>query len=86
VLVSTEVNVASQIAASKAGVVTSLAVDEIASALRSLLENPAQRAVLGARARALAERFDWRIVAPELTRTFSEVAQRGRSAGPSTWR
>jgi glycosyltransferase involved in cell wall biosynthesis len=78
VLVSTEVNVASQIAAAHAGVVTSLSVDEIAAALRSLLDSPDRRSVLRSRARTFAQQFDWSIVAPELVRTFRQVAERVR--------
>jgi glycosyltransferase involved in cell wall biosynthesis len=78
VLVSTEVNLARQVKAADAGVVTSLSIDEIAAALRSLLESPEQRALLRSRGRAFAKRFDWSIVAPELVSRYREVADRRR--------
>lgn len=78
VLVSTEVNLARQITAAEAGVVTSLSVDEIAAALRALLEDAERRALLGSRGRAFAHRFDWSIVAPELVRAYRGVTERKR--------
>jgi glycosyltransferase involved in cell wall biosynthesis len=84
VLVSTEVNLAPQIAAADAGLVTGLSVDEIGAALHSLLENSEQRELLAARGRDFARRFDWSIVAPELVRVFVDVANRGRTSSGHT--
>jgi glycosyltransferase involved in cell wall biosynthesis len=86
VLVSTEVNLARQITAADAGVVTTLSVDDIATALRSLLDSPARRALMGSRGRAFAQRFDWQIIAPELVRMFHEVAEEERADQPRSQR
>lgn len=75
VLISSEVNLASQVRGAAAGVVTSLDVDDIATALRSLLTEPAQRAELSAAGRRFAQRFDWSIIAPALVRAYTRVAQ-----------
>jgi len=76
VLVSTEVNLAAQIGAAGAGVVTGLAVEDIAVALGSLLDDSHRRAELGSSGRAFARRFDWSIVAPQLVEVFREMAKR----------
>lgn len=86
VLVSTEVNLARQITAADAGVVTTLSVDDIATALRSLLDSPARRALMGSRGRAFAQRFDWQFIAPELVRMFHEVAEEERADQPRSQR
>ena len=81
VLVSTEVNLAGQIRRAEAGLVTALSVDQIADGLRSLLENRRQRSILGERARLFAKGFDWSLVAPQLVRAFTEIAQRRVPSG-----
>jgi glycosyltransferase involved in cell wall biosynthesis len=79
VLVSTEVNLAVQISAAGAGVVTGLAVEEIAADIGSLLDDPQRRAALSASGQAFAQRFDWSIVAPQLIEVFQDVAARQRT-------
>lgn len=83
VLVSTEVNVARQIARADAGLVTDLSTEAIASSLRGLLSSPERRSYLSARGRQLAQTFAWSVVAPELVRTYQRVAAdaRERRAG-----
>jgi glycosyltransferase involved in cell wall biosynthesis len=73
VLVSTEVNLARQIRAAGAGIVTSLSVDEISLEIGRLLSDDARRRDLGATARAFARQFDWAVVAPQLVDMFREV-------------
>jgi glycosyltransferase involved in cell wall biosynthesis len=80
VLVSTEVNIAGQLAAAGAGVVTSLSVAEIAGALSALLDDRERRATLTVRGRSFVERFDWSVVAPELLSMFREIASAARGA------
>lgn len=75
VVVSTEVNLAPQIRAADAGVVVSLSVEEIAGALRGLLDDPVRRAALGSRGKVFARRFDWGVVAPQLVEAYYEVLE-----------
>jgi glycosyltransferase involved in cell wall biosynthesis len=76
VIVSTEVNLASQIEAADAGIVTPLDIPAISQHLQSLLAQPQRRELLGQRGAAFARRFDWSIVAPELVSAFEDVASR----------
>lgn len=78
VLVSTEVNLAPQIEEAQAGVVTQLSVDTIASSLRLLLDNSELRERLASSGRALAQTFNWSVIAPELVQMFNAVASDGR--------
>lgn len=74
VLVSTEVNLASQIRGAEAGVIVTLSIDEIANSLKRLIESSSTRAALGSRARTFARRFDWAAVAPELLSAYRKYA------------
>lgn len=80
VIVSTEVNLAPQIALAQAGVVTDLSLDSIAGALREMLENSAYRSRLSTRGEAFAQRFDWTSVAPRLLLAYSDIALRWRAS------
>ncbi len=81
-LVSTEVNLARQITAAGAGVVTSLSVGDIAAQLRALLNNPDRRALLRRRGKAFSHGFDWSIVAPRLVMAYRQIVEH-RSLDPS---
>jgi glycosyltransferase involved in cell wall biosynthesis len=80
VLVSTEVDLAPQIKAASAGIVTPLDVDLIASAMGSLLVDPDLRAQLASRARVFAAQFDWAVVAPRLVAALRNIALARRPA------
>lgn len=65
-IVSTEVNLAGVIREHGAGVVAGIDPDDFGPALAQLVENEQGRQELASRARALAARYDWSVVAPRL--------------------
>ena len=56
----------------------------MAAAVRRILDDPATAERLSARARALAERFDWAAVLPQWDTLLREVANRGRGSGAAS--
>ncbi len=73
VLVSPEVNIATDIAAAGAGIVAERSVDAFAERIVRLLGDEAGRAALGAAARVFAERYDWARVSPRLAAMYESV-------------
>ncbi len=73
VIISTAVNIAPQVKAARAGVVTSLRVAEVATHLSDLLAAPEDRQRLGERARAFATEYDWSTIASRLVAMYGEV-------------
>lgn len=65
-IVSTEVNLAAIIRESDAGVVAPATPDAFGAAMVELLQDSERRTELAGRARALAARYDWSVVAPQL--------------------
>ena len=76
-IVSTEVNLAEVIHESGAGVVAGTHPDEFGSALVTLLRDENGRAALASRARALAARYDWTAVAPQLAAMYRRALGSG---------
>ena len=74
VIVSTAVNIASDISAADAGVVTTLDVEVIARQLSELLGDDARRRELSLRAREFADGYDWSRVGPRLAELYRAVA------------
>jgi glycosyltransferase involved in cell wall biosynthesis len=73
VIVSPGVGLADDVAAAAAGVVT----DDLVSAARSMLADPARRAEMGRKGRALVERsFTWPMVAEQMERAYQSVVKR----------
>lgn len=79
VIVSSAVNIAPDIGAADAGVVTTLEVDEIAAHLRDLLGDVSRRGELSTRAREFAAGYDWSRIGPRLAELYREAAE-GRVA------
>jgi glycosyltransferase involved in cell wall biosynthesis len=76
VVISKHTNIHSEIERSGAGLVTSLAPDEIAAALRQLLDNAELRLQMGRRAQQLAsESFSWRKVVEDLTEIYRKIIE-----------
>lgn len=73
VVVSPAVNLAPDISRAEAGVVAELTPTAFASAISELLADGARRSLLGERARQFAARYDWNVVAPEMTRAYRRV-------------
>jgi glycosyltransferase involved in cell wall biosynthesis len=67
VVVSPGVNIAPEIAAAGAGIVSDLSVEAFGASIASLLGDDVARARLGRAARDFARRYDWSAVAPQLT-------------------
>jgi glycosyltransferase involved in cell wall biosynthesis len=84
VVISDHVNLAGQVRSADAGLVTSLAIEDISHALIVLLRSREARESLGRRGAAFANQFDWTVVAPKLADAFARVsATRLSSAGPA---
>lgn len=80
VLISSEVNLADDVARSAAGVVTGLGVEEVAARLRELMDDGGFRRTLELRARRFAAQFDWASVAPRLVEMFEHTVARHTGA------
>ena len=74
VVISPQVNIASEIASADAGIVCERTPGAFASQIAALLDDDARRASLGKRARAFARRYDWSRVAPQLADMYANVA------------
>ncbi|HEX8157778.1 MAG TPA: glycosyltransferase [Solirubrobacteraceae bacterium] len=72
-IVSTEVNLAGVIKKSEAGIVAGTDPVEFGTALANLLQDEKGHAGLGNRARALAARYDWPVVAPQLEAMYRDA-------------
>jgi glycosyltransferase involved in cell wall biosynthesis len=80
VVVSPEVNIAPEIAAAGAGIVSPRRVDALADQLEALLRDSARRAALGAKARAFSAQYDWGRVAPRLASMYEDASTLRRAA------
>lgn len=81
VIVSDAVNIADDIVAAGAGLVVQKSVEPLASAILSLLRDPARRRTMGEAGRRLvAERYSPAAVAAGLVAAYDEARRRGRSA------
>jgi glycosyltransferase involved in cell wall biosynthesis len=74
VVVTSAVNVAGDIAAAQAGVVTDVAVTPFGEALAELLADGSRRAELRDAGRAFAARYDWSVVTPALVDMYERAA------------
>jgi glycosyltransferase involved in cell wall biosynthesis len=71
VVISDRVDIHPEVTAAEAGVVVPCAVEPLAEALQRLLENPGERARLGAQARRVAlARYSWDAVATEVVSMY----------------
>jgi glycosyltransferase involved in cell wall biosynthesis len=73
VVVSTEVNLAAQIAAAGAGIITPPTVDATARAVRDVLANPELGRKLAANGRVFANHFGWDVVAGEMVGLYTSL-------------
>lgn len=78
-IVSTEVNLADAIRQHDAGVVSGTNPDEFGAALARLLRDEGARAGFASRGRALAARYDWSVVAPQLEMMYHLAQNSGAS-------
>ncbi len=77
VLISDKVNIWREIAAARAGLVTTTQVTDVAAKLEALLADPEAAAAMGARARALvAARWNWVAIAERLEAVYRALAER----------
>jgi glycosyltransferase involved in cell wall biosynthesis len=80
VVVSPGVNIAPEIAAAGAGIVSELMAEAFAHSIATLLRDDLARARLGHAGRDFARRYDWAAVAPQLAAMYSDVADARRRA------
>ena len=80
VVVSPGVNIAPEIAAAGAGVVSELSAGAFGASIASLLRDDVARARFGRAGRAFARRYDWAAVAPRLAAMYADVAETRRQA------
>jgi glycosyltransferase involved in cell wall biosynthesis len=78
IIVSEAVNTSPEIHEATAGIVTSLDIDEVAAHMRQLIADPSRRELLGGRALAFAERYDWSQVAPRIIAMYRAVVEASR--------
>jgi glycosyltransferase involved in cell wall biosynthesis len=78
IIVSTAVNISPEIRVANAGLVTSLKIEEVASHISTLLNDPDRRLQLGSQATLFAEQYDWSHVAPRLVEMYHSVVDRAR--------
>lgn len=76
-IVSTEVNLAEVMRETSAGIVAGPTPDEFGPALLALLRDEEGRSDLAARARGLAARYDWPVVASQLAAMYSRALELG---------
>lgn len=76
IVVSPDVNIATDIADASAGVVAPRTVGAFALEIGALLDDGDRRAALSSRARAFARRYDWAVVAPRLAAMYDGVLRR----------
>ncbi len=79
IIVSPEVNLATEIARAQAGLVVPRTPGALRDAIVGLLRDPARRGRLAAGGRTLARRFDWSVVGPQLADAYRFAAERGSS-------
>ncbi len=81
VVISDQVNIHHEISGAGAGLVTRCDVDEVASALRDVLNDPDGRRVMGSAGRRLVhERYSWQRVVVALGREYELVVEQRRRA------
>lgn len=73
-IISSEVNLASDVAAAQAGSVARPDPGAFGAELSRLLDDPGERARLGDAGRLLAARYDWRLIATQLAAMYREFA------------
>ncbi len=80
-VISPGVNIAPEIGAAVAAVVSPLSVEAFAREISALLRDDERRAALGERARAFARRYDWDVVGPRLAVMYESIVgdARGRA-------
>ena len=76
-VISPAVNVAPDVAAARAGVVSPPEPEAFAAEIASLLHDDVRRAAVGARAREFARRYDWGAVAPRWVEMYAQAAGPG---------
>ena len=74
-VVSTQVNLAPDIVAARAGSVVRPDETALAGEIERLLDDPEERARIAAAGRAFADHYDWRHVAKQLASMYSEFAR-----------
>jgi glycosyltransferase involved in cell wall biosynthesis len=74
-VISTEVNLAADVLAAKAGLVAKCNPEEFASEILRLLEDSALRKQVAAAGRSFAQEYDWATVARQLAAMFGEFAR-----------
>jgi glycosyltransferase involved in cell wall biosynthesis len=79
VVISPEVNLASEVASARAGLVRQRSPEPFAEAITHLLENEKLRSDLAARGRAFARRFDFSVVAPLLIDMYARCEVSNKS-------
>jgi glycosyltransferase involved in cell wall biosynthesis len=71
VVISPEVNLASEIESAGAGLVCERTPEAFVEAIASVVDSSSHGAALGVRARELALRYDWQVVAPKLAEMYA---------------
>jgi glycosyltransferase involved in cell wall biosynthesis len=78
VVISPAVNISADMAAAEAGLVADMSPQGFGGALVEVLTNDGCRAALQSQARSFAQRYDWRVVAPQLVEMYREAASADR--------
>jgi len=74
VVISNRVNIWREVAEARAGLVVACDASEVSRALATVLDDPAGRDAMGARARRLvAERFSWRAAGQQMVEVYREI-------------
>jgi glycosyltransferase involved in cell wall biosynthesis len=84
VVISRGVNLAGEVEAAKAGVVSEPTPEAFGDAIFELLSDDARRRRLSATARAFAARYDWSVVAPRLAEMYQQAASSAGAARAAT--
>lgn len=84
VVISDQVNIHAEVSGAGAGLVTRCDADETATALETLLRDPARRRAMGEAGRRLVQaRYSWPSVVEALTREYQAVIDRQRRSSAS---
>jgi glycosyltransferase involved in cell wall biosynthesis len=76
VVISPEVNIATDVARECAGVIAERTPEVFATEILTLLRNEARRHEIAERGRAFTRRYDWSVVGPRLAAMYEDVARR----------
>ncbi len=82
-VISPAVNIAAEIGAAGACVVSPLRAEAFAAEIASLLRDDARRVAVGARGRDFARRYDWAMVGPKLAVMYEQIADGARRGAGS---